>query len=307
MTTSTVRQDGDNAVAVQAVGKRYGENWALVDCSFDLPRGCVAALVGPNGAGKSTLLRTLAGELRPSTGAVSWPDEDGASRPREHQPRVRLVPQAKVLYPTFTAADMLDLGRRFNRVWDSALAADWLRSFDVPLDRQCRKLSGGQRTHVTLAFNLATRPDVLLLDEPLGDLDPLARDDVVGRVLAHVAEYRTTVLLSTHIVAELPGVADHLLLLSHGRLLLSGDVDRLTRQHVWITGPRSDVPPGEGTVIHAAHDERRSRFLVRMPATHECVLHPNWQAATVRLDEMVLHYLRGESERDSQAGVRNVG
>ena len=241
------------AVRAQGLGKRYRAKWALRECAFELPAGRVAALVGANGAGKTTLMSVLAGLLdadEGSAGAVG---------------RVAFVSQEKPVYRNFSAADMLRLGGRLNVVWDEGRARRWLARFEIPLDRACGKLSGGMQAQVAFALAIGSRPDVLLLDEPLANLDPLARREVTAELLGEVAETGMTVLLSTHVVAELSGVADYLLLLAHGRLLVGGDLDELLGGHVRYTGPRSDVPPALGEVVQQRHSDNQSTFLVRLP------------------------------------------
>ncbi|MEU4767877.1 ABC transporter ATP-binding protein [Actinosynnema sp. NPDC023794] len=244
---------GAVAVRARALGKRYRAKWALRECTFELPAGRVAALVGANGAGKTTLMTVLAGLLDADEGSA------GAAG------RVAFVSQEKPVYRNFSAADMLRLGARLNVVWDEARARRWLARFEIPLDRACGKLSGGQQAQVAFALAIGSRPDVLMLDEPLANLDPLARREVTAELLAEVEETGMTVLLSTHVVAELSGVADYLLLLAHGRLLVGGDLDELLGRHVSYTGPRSDVPPALGGIVEARHAGNQSTFLVELP------------------------------------------
>nr|WP_052479242.1 ATP-binding cassette domain-containing protein [Kibdelosporangium sp. MJ126-NF4]CEL23142.1 putative ABC transporter ATP-binding protein [Kibdelosporangium sp. MJ126-NF4]CTQ90280.1 putative ABC transporter ATP-binding protein [Kibdelosporangium sp. MJ126-NF4] len=228
------------------LGKRYGDTWALWDCAFELKPGQVTALVGANGAGKSTLLSVLSGLVAPDTGTV---DISG---------RVAFVAQDKPLYKNFTAAEMLRLTRHLNKVWDQDRAERWLRTFGVRLDRPCGRLSTGQQAHVALAMAIAARPDLLLLDEPLSNLDPLVRREVTGELLAEVADTEMTLVLSTHVVAELGGVAENLLLLANGKLLLSGETDALLSRYVMHVGPDrtvlvdDDRPPPERWVAHPA-------------------------------------------------------
>ncbi|MET0136668.1 MAG: ABC transporter ATP-binding protein [Kibdelosporangium sp.] len=246
--TTTV--DTEPILGVRGLGKRYDDKWALRDCAFDLAPGRVTAVVGANGAGKSTLLTVLSGLLTPDAGTV------------ERRGRVALVAQDKPLYKNFNATDMLRLGRHLNLRWDEARAAGWLARFEVPADRPCGRLSGGQQTQVALALAIGSQPDVLLLDEPLADLDPLVRREVMTELLGHGAETGLTLLLSTHVIAELGGVAEHLLVLGRGRLLLDQDIDELLLAHRYLVGPRSDTPPA-GELVRASHDERQSTFLVR--------------------------------------------
>ncbi|MGA5818018.1 ABC transporter ATP-binding protein [Kitasatospora sp. NPDC094028] len=269
------------ALEVRGLTKRYRGVTALDDCGFTLPAGGVVALVGANGAGKSTLLGIVSGMLRPTAGEYR---ADG---------RVVLLSQDKPLYRDFSVADMLNFGRHTNHVWDQPRALAWLERFRIPLDRRCGKLSGGQQAQVALAVALGACPSLLLLDEPLANLDPVARKAVTGELLGEVAETGMTVLLSTHVVAELAGVGDHLLLLSHGRNLLDGDVDGLLDQHLRLTGPRAERPPVEGEIVHETHTARQSTYLCRTllgPATP--LEAPGWSAHPVTLEDIVLGYLR---------------
>lgn len=249
--------------------------WVLRDCSFTVPTGSVTALVGANGAGKTTLLSVLAGLVPADAGQVEVPR------------RVAFVAQDKPLYKHFTVAEALRFGASTNLEWDQERARAWLRSFGVPLGERCGRLSGGGRAHVAIAVALGSKPDLLLLDEPLSELDPLARKEAVAQLLASVADHGTTMVLSTHVVSELSGVADHLLLLASGSLVLDGALDVLLEQHVEYTGPAAGEPPVSGEVVHARHGEGQSRFLMRASATAAAP----WTARPVSLEELVVGYL----------------
>ncbi|ONI75388.1 ABC transporter [Actinosynnema sp. ALI-1.44] len=231
---------------VDGLGKRYGDTWALRECTFALKPGQVTALVGANGAGKSTLLTILAGLLPPDAGKV---DTAG---------RVAFVAQDKPLYKNFTAAEMFRLARNLNAVWEQDRAERWLRTFGVRADRPCGRLSGGQQAHVALAMAVAARPDLLLLDEPLSNLDPLVRREVTAELLADSAESGMAIMLSTHVITEVSGVAENLILLAGGKLLLSGETDDLLAKHVFHVGPGSEVlvgdnrPPPDGWITRPA-------------------------------------------------------
>ncbi|WP_422745047.1 ABC transporter ATP-binding protein [Micromonospora sp. WMMD754] len=296
------------AVEARDLSRRYGAVWALRECDFALPTNRIVALVGANGAGKSTLLSIIAGTLSATGGTLLVHGRPVArGRSTDGGSRVAILAQDKPLYRDFTVSDMLRFGRSTNRVWDQRRALSWLRRFDVPLDRRCGKLSGGQRAQVALAVALGSRPAVLLLDEPLANLDPVARTEVTGELMAEAADDDMTVMLSTHIIAELSGVGDHLLLLDAGRPVLTGDVEDLLDGHVRMTGPRADEPPGPGTVVQAQHTERQSTFVLRRPAapTAHAVVAPGWTVQPVALDELILTYLRASSraphEREAAA------
>jgi ABC-2 type transport system ATP-binding protein len=282
------------ALRVNGLGKEYrsrlrGNNWALRDCSFGLPAGQVVALVGANGAGKTTLMSILAGLLTPTAGTVHL----GGSEAEPN--RISFVAQEKPLYRHFSVRDMLKVGQRLNRVWDDERAKRWLLRFDIPLDRPCGKLSGGQQAHVSFAVAVGSRPSVLLLDEPLSNLDPLARRDVTSELLSEVADTGMTVLLSTHVIAELGGVADHLLLLSRGALLVDSEADDLLTEHVYYAGPRSTQPPGPGSVIKASHTKSQSSFLVRLdPTERPTTVAEPWTTRPVTLEDLVIAYLEAD-------------
>ena len=279
------------AVEARDLSKRYGNVWALREVDLDLPANRIIALVGANGAGKSTLMSLIAGISAATSGSLRVHGEPVSKG--TPGPRVAILAQDKPLYRDFSVRDMLRFGRSTNQVWDQQRALSWLRRFDIPLDRRCGRLSGGQRAQVALAVALGSRPAVLLLDEPLANLDPVARTDVTGELMAEAAEADLTIMLSTHIIAELSGVGDHLLLLDSGRPLLAGDVDDLLGSHQRLSGPRADQPPGPGTVVHAQHTGRQSTFVVRQPAgPAPQIVAPGWAAQPLTLDELILTYLK---------------
>ncbi|MEV0678279.1 ABC transporter ATP-binding protein [Actinosynnema sp. NPDC050436] len=282
MTTAVTGTVDESATAVRAdgLGKRYGAKWVLRGCAFELPAGRVAALVGANGAGKTTLMSVLKGLLNADEGTVRTAG------------RVAFVAQEKPVYRRFTAAEMLEVGKRLNLVWDQDRAVRWLERFEIPLTRPCGKLSGGQQAQVAFALAIGARPTVLMLDEPLANLDPLARREVTAELLAEVEETGMTVLLSTHVVAELAGVADYLLLLAGGRLLAGGDVDELLTRHASYAGPTADAPPVAGAVVQARHTGTQSTFLVELPGgqSRPAVAEP-WVQRPVTLEEYVLAQL----------------
>jgi ABC-2 type transport system ATP-binding protein len=297
--------DAAFAIEAQDLCKRYGDVWALRDCDFELPANRIIALVGANGAGKSTLMSIISGLLPATSGSLllnGRPVVKGAAGNR-----VAILAQDKPLYRDFSVTDMLRFGRSTNRVWDQQRALSWLKRFDIPLDRRCGKLSGGQRSQVALAVALGSRPDVLLLDEPLANLDPVARTEVTGELMAEAADTEMTVMLSTHIVAELSGVGDHLLLLDAGRPVLTGDVEELLESHLRLTGPRADLPPGPGAIVQAQHTGRQSTFVVRQPVgpAAPAIVAPGWSAQPITLDELILTYLKAaaKTHRDVEAAA----
>ena len=277
-----------SAIDTQGLGKRYGSKWALRDCTIEVPEGSVTALVGPNGAGKTTLLQLAVGLTRPTAGDVTVL---GLS-PRDPAllARVGFVGQEHPLHRGFTVAETLKLGRKLNPGWDDALAHERVRRLDLPLDRTVGRLSGGQRAQVALTVALAKRPELLLLDEPVASLDPLARREFLNALMEAVSETGLTVILSSHIVAELERVCDHLVILAQARAQLAGPIDEIVAGHRLLTGPRNDAGAVARVhdVIRERHTERQTTLLVRADGH---VYDADWELHEVDLEEIVLAYL----------------
>jgi ABC-2 type transport system ATP-binding protein len=277
------------AFETTGLGKRYGSAWALRDCTFALPTGRVAALVGPNGAGKTTLLHLAVGLARPDAGTVRVLGQAPANN-NALLARIGFVAQDNPLYRGYTVAEMLTLGARLNRRFDSALARDRLGRLDIPLDRRTGRLSGGQRAQLGLVVALAKRPDLLLLDEPLASLDPLARREFLQTLMGAVAEDGTTVLLSSHLVGDLERVCDYLIVLNNSRVQVAGAVDTLLAEHRALVGPRRDpaAVAGVADVVSASHTEKQTTLLVRAKGP---IHDPVWTVDQVTLEDLVLAYL----------------
>jgi ABC-2 type transport system ATP-binding protein len=277
-----------SAISTQGLGKRYGSKWALQDCTIEVPEGSVTALVGPNGAGKTTLLQLAVGLSRPSAGDVTVL---GLS-PRDPAllARVGFVGQEHPLHRGFTVAETLKLGRRLNPGWDDTLAHERVQRLDLPLDRAVGRLSGGQRAQVALTVALAKRPELLLLDEPVASLDPLARREFLNSLMEAVSETGLTVILSSHIIAELERVCDHLVILAQARAELVGPIDEIVAGHRLLTGPRTEATAVARMhdVIRERHTERQTTLLVR---ANGHVYDADWELHEVDLEEIVLAYL----------------
>ncbi len=277
-----------SAISTQGLGKRYGSKWALQDCTIEVPEGSVTALVGPNGAGKTTLLQLAVGLTRPSAGDVTVLGHS----PRDPAllARVGFVGQEHPLHRGFTVAETLKLGRKLNPAWDDALAHERVQRLDLPLDRAVGRLSGGQRAQVALTVALAKRPELLLLDEPVASLDPLARREFLNSLMEAVSETGLTVILSSHIVAELERVCDHLVILAQARAELAGPIDEIVAGHRLLTGPRTEATAVARMhdVIRERHTERQTTLLVRADGH---VYDADWELHEVDLEEIVLAYL----------------
>lgn len=279
-----------NAVEASGVGRRYGRIWALRGCSVALPEGQVAALVGPNGAGKSTLLNLIAGLLRPSEGTLQRFGRPVSDRP-EALARVGYMSQDTALYPTFTASELLRMGARLNPGWDDDWARERLTRLRLPANVPASNLSGGQRSQIALVLALAKRPRLLLLDEPLASLDPLARNDVMALLMQAVAETGMTVVLSSHIISDLVETCDWLVAINQGRVQVSGNIDELLDSHKLITGPREavDTLPSRVSIVAQTITGRQASVLLR---SGEHPIDPGWTVHRPTLDELVLNYLR---------------
>jgi ABC-2 type transport system ATP-binding protein len=278
-----------NALEAVGLGRRYGHKWALQDCTLNLPAERVIGLVGPNGAGKSTLLHLAVGLLRPSAGEVRVLGRD--PRSPGTLARVGFVAQDKPLYGHFTVGETLRMGGWLNPVFDRQLAEKRMARLDVSLDQKVGKLSGGQRSQLALALALGKRPELLLVDEPVSDLDPLARRDFFRVLMEEVAETGMTVLLSSHLLADLERTCEHLVLLSRSRVQFAGDTDDLLARHRMLVGPRDGAAAIEAahTVVQADYTERQASLLIRMAGPVDTAA--GWQAKNVSLEDLVLAYM----------------
>jgi ABC-2 type transport system ATP-binding protein len=278
-----------NVIEASGLGKRYGGTWALRDCSLAIPAGHVAALVGPNGAGKTTLLNLAVGLAAPSAGGVTVLGGLPAGSP-EALDGIAFVAQDTPVYRNLSVADMLHLTRSLNRRFDQSYARARLNELGIPLKRKAGRLSGGQQAQLALTLALARRPRLLVLDEPVAMLDPVARHDFMATVLAAMVD-GVSVVLSSHVLAELERVADYLILLSRGRVQMAGEVDDLLAGHRVLTGPAAEAGNfAERPVVHASRAEAQAHLLIRAAADDP--VPPGWEAHPVSLEELVLAYLR---------------
>jgi len=294
------------AIETHGLSTRYRRVTALSDCSIALPEGRICALVGPNGAGKTTLLRMLAGLSTPTSGSAcvlgGVPRQDPA-----FLCEVGFLAQEIPLYRRFSAEDHIHIGAHLNRRWDGDSVRTRLAGLNIPLDRPVGKLSGGQRAQVALALVLAKQPRVLLLDEPVAALDPLARRHFLATLTAAVADAggELTVVLSSHLITDLERVSDHLILVSSSHVQLCGEVDDLLAEHKMLVGPRKDTSALERThqVVHAVRTPRQLRLLVRLNGP---VIDPAYEAEDVGLEELVLGYM-GADAPEAYAHLTAVG
>jgi len=279
-----------NVIETSGLGKRYGSTWALRECTLAVPAGHVAALVGPNGAGKTTLLNLAVGLAEPAAGSVTVLGGKPAGSPAALD-GIAFVAQDTPLYRNLSAADMLHLTANLNRHFDRRYAQSRLGELGIPLNRKVGKLSGGQQAQLALTVALARRPRLLVLDEPMAMLDPVARHDFMAVVLTAAADDGVSVVLSSHVLAELERVADYLILLSRGRVQVAGEVDGLLASHRMLTGPAAEADRyTERPVVHARRAEAQAHLLVR--ASADDPVPPGWEAHPVGLEELAMAYLR---------------
>jgi ABC-2 type transport system ATP-binding protein len=277
-------------VETERLGKRYGRRWALSECSLSIPTGRVVGLVGPNGAGKTTLLHLAVGLLQPNAGTIAVLGEQPGCSP-EHLARIGFLAQDSPTYARLSVGRHLQMGQWLNPRWDGEFATSRVEQLGLDLRQRAGTLSGGQRAQLALTLAVAKRPDLLVLDEPVAALDPLARREFLQTLMEVVAVHGVTVVLSSHLIADLERVCDYLVVLVAGRVALTGDVDHLLAAHHRLTGARRDPArlSGLGTVIEESHVEKQTSLVVRSDGT---ILDPSWTVTPITLDDLVLAYMR---------------
>ena len=295
-----------NVIETSGLGKSYGRAPALRDCTLAVPAGRAAALVGPNGAGKSTLMNMLVGLTVPTAGtaAVLGGQPAGSAAALDG---IGYVAQDAPVYKSLSCADMLHLTRNLNRRFDQQYAEARLAELGIPLGKKSGKLSGGQQAQLALTLALARRPRLLILDEPLAALDPLARQDFLGTVMTALAD-GVSVLLSSHALAELERVADYFIVLAGGEVRLAGDADDLLAGHRMLTGPAAEADriARQQPVVQVSRAAAQAHVLVRTSGPAEPVP-PGWEAHPVGLEELILAYLRapgGAAQPGAAAALR---
>lgn len=279
-------------IETMALGKRYGRKWALRDCTLSIAAGNVVGLVGPNGAGKTTLLHLAVGLLAPTSGSITVLGGRPGDGPAQLE-KVGFVAQDTPAYAGLSIANHLRMGSYLNPKWDSSLAQGRIDQLGLDPRQKAGSLSGGQRAQLALTIAIAKRPELLVLDEPVASLDPLSRREFLQGLMEIVAEYGVSVVLSSHLIADLERVCDSLVVLVASQVQLAGEVSELLATHHRLTGPRRDARslPADQTVIEESHTDKQSMFLVR---TEQPIVDPRWSVKPVTLEDLVLAYMAAQ-------------
>ncbi|PZG53903.1 ABC transporter ATP-binding protein [Spongiactinospora gelatinilytica] len=288
----------------QELGKKYGRRWALRDCTLEIPAGRVVGLVGPNGAGKSTFLKLAAGQLAPTSGGITVLGGRPADGPAQLA-KIGFVAQDTPVYPRLTVADHLRLGAGLNPGWDAGLARQRIERLGLDPAQRAGGLSGGQRAQLALTMGLAKRPRLLLLDEPVASLDPLARREFLQGLMEAVVEYELSVVLSSHLLSDLERACDHLIVLTGSRVRVAGEVERLLATHHRLSGPRREPGrlPADQHVITARHADRQSTVIVRADGP---ILDPSWSVSHLTLEDLVLAYMDRQADQHTDEPARAI-
>jgi ABC-2 type transport system ATP-binding protein len=277
-------------IETEGLGKRYRKLWALADCTLSIPAGQVVGLVGPNGAGKTTLINLATGMLAPTTGTIEVLGGRPAADPAQLA-KVGYLAQDAPLYAGLSVDDHLRLGAHLNPGWDAEMARHRIDQLGLDPGQKAGKLSGGQRAQLALTLALGKQPELLILDEPVASLDPLARREFLQDLMETVAEQQVSVVLSSHLISDLERVCDYVIVLVGSRVRLAGPVDELLATHHLLSGPRRDLAtlPDGLEVISASHTDVQTTLLVR---TSGPVLDPAWTVSEVGLEDLALAYLK---------------
>ncbi len=290
--------DSPPALRTDRLGRRYGQVWGLRDCTLEVPAGAIVGLVGPNGAGKTTLLEMIIGLLEPTEGQVSVFGVTSHAHVAARLARVGYVAQDHPLYRDFSVADMFHLVRAMNPSWDQGLAEARMDALGIPLKRKVKTLSGGQQAQVSLTMALAKRAPLLVLDEPVSSLDPVARLEFMREVMASAVDTGLTVIIASHVVSELERLCDWLIVLTGGGVRLAGPADDLLAAHHLLTVPRATADAElPGLPIHRTDSDRHSTVVVRADSVRLAVqLRAGWHADPVGFEQLIMAYLQRRQE-----------
>jgi ABC-2 type transport system ATP-binding protein len=273
-----------------SLGKRFRREWGLRDCTLTIPEGAIVGLTGPNAAGKSTLLALATGLVAPSVGSLSVLGCDPLREPAVLA-EVGFVAQNAPLYKSFTVGDTIEYARRTNVRWDAEIVADLLTRMDS--QTKVGTLSAGERARLALALVLGKRPQLLLLDEPFAGLDPLAGREFLQLLMDGVAETAATVVIASHVIADIERVCDHIVLLTGGGVRLEGNAEELLDSHRILMGPRRPLGAIRGVreIVRERHSGRQLTLLVLADGP---IVDSSWTVDQVGLEELLLAYMAPE-------------
>ena len=293
-----------SALSATDLGKRYGRKWALSNCSLDIPEGRVVGLVGPNGAGKTTLLHLAVGLLSPSVGSITVLEQTPASSAAQLG-QIGFVAQDTPVYAGLSIAAHLEMGAALNSTWDAQMANRRIHDLGLDPSQRAGRLSGGQRAQLALTLAIAKRPSLLLLDEPVASLDPLARREFLAILMEVVVDHHVSVILSSHLVADLERVCDYLVVLAASRVQVNGDIDELLATHHRLVGTPHDLDnlPDTVHVIDSSSTERQTTVTVR---SVDPIMDPAWSVESLTMEDLVLAYM-GQAENQRRELVRSKG
>jgi ABC-2 type transport system ATP-binding protein len=271
----------------RALNKRFARKWALRDCTLTIPAGAVVGLAGPNGAGKSTLLELAVALLAPSSGEIRTLGADPVEVPGVLA-RVGYVAQDAPLYRSFTIGEMLEFARATNPGWDGSAVAELVD--ELALDRRVSSLAAGDRARLALCLALGKRPSLVLLDEPFARLDPLAAREFLQVLMDGVAVTGATVVIASHVIADIERVSDHIVLLTDGRVRLQGDVESLMTSHRLLSGARRPLGriAGVEEIVRQTYSGRQMTLLARLSGR---VVDPSWSVDEIGLEDLLLAYM----------------
>jgi ABC-2 type transport system ATP-binding protein len=278
------------ALETRALGKRFRRGWAIRDCTLSIPEQAIVGLAGPNGAGKSTLLGLAVALLTPTEGEISVLGRNPRSE-RSTLGEIGYVAQDTPLYRSFTVGETLEFARATNTAWDESLATGPLARLST--DDRVSALSAGERARLALAVALGKRPRLLLLDEPFAKLDPRAGREFLQMLMDGVAETRATVVIASHVVADIERVADYIVLLSDGGVRLEGNVEEILASHRLLAGSRRPLGriSGVSEIVRQTHSGRQMTLLARLSSP---VADPSWSVDEIGLEELLLGYMAPE-------------
>jgi ABC-2 type transport system ATP-binding protein len=284
-------------IETRGLGKRYRGRWALSDCTLSVPARHVVGLVGPNGAGKSTLMHLMTGLASATTGSVEVAGGRPDSGPAQLA-RVGFVAQDTPTYARLSVADHLRLGAHLNRTWDTAFATARIRHLDLDPAQKAGRLSGGQRAQLALTMAIAKRPELLILDEPVASLDPLARRAFLEDLNDAASQHKMSVVMSSHLLGDLDLICDYMIVLVAGHVQVAGKIDELLAAHRLLIGSSTAVANLSSSVhvISETRTDTRSTLVVRVK---DVVHDPNLTIAQVSLEDLVLAYMSHDSTTET--------